>query len=328
MFNNLSSVKNWYFLIPLGGMVIWNGMLIAMLICWAGQGHPMYAFIGRYQDPVYISHIGATNLQPLFISCSGAQGIFYCITLVFEYRLRKSGKLQYWFKKDERNLIFAACVLAIIGQLGILFCSIFNTNDFHTVHASMLVIFIVFLFLSLVCLMTEHLLMARHYKQIHVHHKTWNKFLIYTVLTVIWTIAAIVMAICFAAVDDYSVSGRFEWSLAFWYTFIWIIFAWDFYPAAKKTRKNLPYIHDWTNKGFYLYEEHYGADANAEKPPAVLSDNDQNIETLVNSNDESSQHERTFTDEELAQYPQRHNGQDTYPIPDGQTVRMYPRIDA
>lgn len=66
-----------YYLIPIIALIVWWGMLIAMLSCWGAQGRPIYSFMnGEYQNPVYISDIGATNLQPLFISCSGFQAIF------------------------------------------------------------------------------------------------------------------------------------------------------------------------------------------------------------------------------------------------------------
>ncbi len=259
-------LKNVYFLIPIAGLIIWDGMLIALLICWAGQGHPIYAFIGHYQDPVYISYIGATNLQPLFIACAGAQGIFYCASILTEYVLRRSGKLQYWFKKDERNLIFAACILGGVGQLGILLCSCFNIKHFRRVHDTMLGIFVCFVFLSLVCIITQYVMMGLNYQKIHVKHKRWNKFMISGILKVVWVVVAVLLAICFVAISDSSISSRFEWSLAFWYSFLWIIFGYDLFPAAKKEHKNAPYIHDWNDKGFYMYDEHMGDDSHSKIP--------------------------------------------------------------
>jgi hypothetical protein len=294
-------------------------MLIAMLICWAGQGHPIYAFIGRYQNPVYISDIGATNLQPLFISCAGAQGIIYSVTLLTEYRLRKCGKLQYWFKKDERNLIFAGCILGSIGQLGILLCACLNTRDFTRVHATMLGIFVGFVFLSMVTVMTQYCMMGLNYKKIHVHHKTLNKFMISFALKLLWTIIAVVLVGCFAGIDNDSVSGGFEWALAFWYTFLWLIFAWDLFPAAKKHHKNLPYIHGWSSKRFYMYDKNLGESKQDEKAPHQLNDVG---DTLVDS---STDRNREFTDEELGRYPLS-TDHEIYPIPDGQRVDVYDRI--
>ena len=106
------------------------GMLIAMLSCWGAQGRPIYSFMnGEYQNPVYISDIGATNLQPLFISCSGFQAIFFVGTLIMGFYLRyKSGKIQPYISKHQPRLAIASIVCAAIGQLGIVFVAIFNTK--------------------------------------------------------------------------------------------------------------------------------------------------------------------------------------------------------
>lgn len=306
-----------FFLIPILGSVVWCGMLIAMLICWSAQGKPTYWFMTVGQNPVFISDIGATNLKPLFISCAGWQGLFYTLTLLTEYYLRRTGLLQYWFKKDERNLLWAAIILGEIGQLGILFCSIFSTSTYSKVHSCMVGVFVVAVFLSLVCLITQYFLMARHYKEIHVEHKTMNKFMVSASLKLFWTVMAVIFAICFAA-QHKGMSARFEWVVAFWYVFLFFIFACNLYPASKKHHKNYPFIHDYDN--YYMYHEHFRSDIDKEL--------DSEAGNFVNTEDEddSATHARTvnreFTDAELEQYPV--NGdQQQYPIPQGQQVRLY-----
>lgn len=82
---------NYFFIIPWIAFIPWYGMLIAMLICWAAQGHPIYWFMHAEQFPVYISHIGATNLRPLFIACAGWQGLGYVVSIACEY-FQRSGR--------------------------------------------------------------------------------------------------------------------------------------------------------------------------------------------------------------------------------------------
>ncbi|CDR42355.1 CYFA0S09e01838g1_1 [Cyberlindnera fabianii] len=321
-------IKNLYFLIPIIGMIPWTGMLITMLICWGVQGHPIYAFIGRKQSPVYISHIGATNLQPLFISASGWQGLFYLLTILTEYLLRKQGKLQYWFKKSERNALFTAVVLGGIGQLGVLLCSCFNIKKFRRAHSVFLGIFIVGVFFSLVAILVQYYLMGKHYQKIHVSHKYWNKFMVSFWLKLLWTVVAAALACAFEGVSSDSLSGRFEWTLAFWYTFLWFIFAWDLFPAAKNHHKNQPYIHDWSKYGYYLYEKNFGSSDGNEKRASspVLSQERQ--DTLVDHNGEQGAipTNREFNDEELEQYPVT-SDRETYPIPHGQNVPVYNRVE-
>lgn len=318
-----------------------------MLICWAGQGHPIYAFMQYYQKPVYISYIGATNLQPLFISCAGWQGLFYLLTLCTEYFLRRSGRLQYWFKKDERNLLFAAICLAIVGELGILFVAIFNIKNHKHAHDSLLVVFLVFVGLSGVMLITQYCMMGLHYRTIHVHHKYLNKFTLSFYAKVIFVVVAIILAAFFGAVSNESVSSCFEWTLAFWYIVIFLIFAWDLWPASKKHHKNAPYIKNWEKYDYYMYNKNYGT--HPYEKYAKFDDqyhSQENGETFVQQTSDSSidntngqyrstngeqigyrNTNREFTDEELAQYPMTNEGEN-YPIPQGQQVPVYENVDS
>lgn len=235
-----------YYLIPIIALAVWWGMLIAMLACWSIQGHPVYHFMGYTdQDPVYISDIGATNLQPLFIACAGFQAIFFVGTLIMELVLRKMEKLQPYVSTKQPKFAIASIVFAILGQLGILFVSIFNTNEYHRVHISMVGLFIAGCFLACVCnffitLVFGHYpsrLCPDHEKVIFGKHRYQNIYMVSFVLKVIWLIAAIVLAICFGVYmenNQSDVSACFEWSLAFWYGVLLLMWSLDLFPSAVK----------------------------------------------------------------------------------------------
>ncbi|AMD20856.1 HDR114Wp [Eremothecium sinecaudum] len=94
---------NYYFLIPWVLLIPWYGMLITMLSCWSIQGHPIYWFMHDDQFPVYISDIGATNLQPLFIACVAWQGLWYCIMVAAEF-FQRSGHWPFqWLAYTRRE---------------------------------------------------------------------------------------------------------------------------------------------------------------------------------------------------------------------------------
>lgn len=305
---------NYFFLVPIVAFVPWYGMLIAMLICWAGQGHPLYAFMDQSQkmSPVYISDIGATNLNPLFIACAGWQGLFYVITVACEFyqrsgywpfRLRAnykttaddgsssglsvtSMKSQYsemltssrflmppWYTRDERNLIFASFVNGLIGELALLFCSIFTTAKYHDVHIAMVVVFIVFLFFSVICNIAEYLVMGRHYALLHPlafqgtqpvtidqlkwyqwRGHVWNKFTISGVSKIVWVLCAIAWAVAFGAIQEPSKSACFEWLLAFWLGLYMIMLSVDFYLGGRY-RTSRYFHHVQTFAGFYKYDQ-------------------------------------------------------------------------
>ncbi|SCW02467.1 LAFE_0F07074g1_1 [Lachancea fermentati] len=204
----MSNLKpgNYFFIVPWIAFIPWYGMLIAMLACWAAQGHPIYWFMHVDQFPVYISDIGATNLRPLFIACVGWQGLGYVITIACEY-FQRSGRWPFmrgaiahtptgdqnsaspsvdsmktsyseilrsakflmppYYTKHERNCIFASFVLGLCGEICLLMCSIFSTNTYPRVHRTMVGLFCAFIFLSVCCNIAEYFMMGRHYAQVH-----------------------------------------------------------------------------------------------------------------------------------------------------------------
>lgn len=261
---------NYFFLVPWIAFIPWYGMLITMLICWAAQGHPIYWFMNSEQFPVFISDIGATNLRPLFIACGGWQGLGYIITLCLELFQRNKCMMNPWFTKDERNLIISSIILGTIGELGLLFCTIFSTANYHHVHISMLVIFIVFMFFSLVCLTTHYYLMGFHYTRLRKGNIDtdpmtttefsksdghWNKFLISAIFKTLWIVGAVAWAIAFATLQDDSKSAKFEWLLAFWLGVIFIIISIDFYLGSQwKTSKHFPYLNHC--RPYYKYQQY------------------------------------------------------------------------
>ncbi|SMN21760.1 similar to Saccharomyces cerevisiae YKL051W SFK1 Plasma membrane protein that may act together with or upstream of Stt4p to generate normal levels of the essential phospholipid PI4P [Maudiozyma saulgeensis] len=280
---------NWFFILPWIAFIPWYGMLIAMLICWGVQGRPIYDFMDNYMNPVYISDIGATNLRPLFIACSAWQGIGYCLSVLSEYYQRggdiwlirpKGQKRNYymspWYTIHERNLIFAACFLGMIGELGLFFCTIFSTKNYPHVHISMVCVFVVLLFFSVCCLSAQNLIMGKHYALLHplanlstdIKYEDlrwnqwqgyiWNKHTITAIFKIIWLILAVVWAICFGAIDNDSRSADFEWLLAFWFGFLFIIISVDFYIGSRyKVSKYFNQIDSF--EGFYKFEEMFNS---------------------------------------------------------------------
>lgn len=234
-----------YYLVPLVALVVWWGMLTAMLICWGVQGRPVYSFMDEKQNPVYISDVGATNLQPLFISCAGFQAIFFVGSLIMDFVLRKKHKLQPFVLKRQPKLAIASIVCAIIGQLGILFVAIFNTNAFHRVHISMVGVFIAFCFFA--CLFNffnsfifgnyPHRLSPNHEKVIFSNHRWGNLYMVSFWFKCFWLVCAAVFACFFGAYmkkDKNSKSAVFEWLISYWYGLLLVMWSMDLFPSAVK----------------------------------------------------------------------------------------------
>lgn len=264
---------NYWFLLPLIAFIPWYGMLITMLICWAAQGHPLYWFMHTDQFPVFISDIGATNLKPLFIACSAWQGMGYVLVIFVEFIQRFLYLMNPWFIYHEKNLILASLLLGLIGQLGLLFCTVWSTNSFHTVHITMVSLFIIFMFLSILCLTSQYLSMGRHYALIHFKSLNlnvldsndlkcwqwkgyiWNKFTISGLFKLAWLLCSVVWAVSFASLQNDSLSACFEWLLAFWLGLIFIIISVDFYLGSIwETSKYWPRINHYNN--YYKFEKY------------------------------------------------------------------------
>lgn len=256
---------NWWFILPIVAFVPWYGMLIAMLICWAAQGHPMYWFMhGPKASPVYISDIGATNLRPLFISCAGWQGLGYFLTIICEYWQRGGFKnkkvlMAPGFTRHETRLLFASAIIGGLGEIALLMCSIFSTALYHHVHLAMVGVFVVLMFFSVCCHSTAYFIMGKYYALIHPLSNLsdseidlsnvisrrdwkgyiWNKYTLSATCKMVWLTLAVIWAICFGAISNDSRSACFEWLLAFWFGILFVILAIDFYLGSRFQTESL-----------------------------------------------------------------------------------------
>lgn len=201
---------------------------MALLICWGAQGRPHYSFVTQGQVIPYISDIAATNLQPIFISCAAVQGLLMVLAMASERWLRHTGRLLPNDRKREKVFAGLAIGFAIIGQLGILFVSIFNTRNFHKTHIGMLCVFIVGLGVSSLFFIWELLLLDRSYTNVARLRKSY-------IFKIIWFIISLGLALGFAIADGHghpNGSSGCEWALSFFYGFYLISLAYDLYPAA------------------------------------------------------------------------------------------------
>ncbi|CAH2351777.1 protein Sfk1p [[Candida] railenensis] len=241
-----------YYVFPLVAMVVWWGMLTALITCWGVQGHPIYAFMDASQNPVYISDIASTNLQPIFISCTAVEGIFMVSTLVMDFVLRTKSKIQPYTFPSQRICGILAIVASIIGQFGIFFVSVFNNKNFPSVHFSMLIVFIIcicfacffnfyntfmFGFYPVRLTLDPESYPSRETMIFGKKYRIQNLYFVSFVLKMIWLAAAATFAIGFAVCiteGKNSLGAKFEWTLAYWYGFLLAMWSIDLFPSARK----------------------------------------------------------------------------------------------
>ncbi|KAH3673390.1 hypothetical protein WICPIJ_009778 [Wickerhamomyces pijperi] len=220
--------------LPLVSAVSWGGMLIALLVCWSVQGKPIYSWMDHYSNPVYISDIGATNLQPVFISfvCLSCLVHFFSVGCMLYLRIFYQG-----VQRDVKWVGIVGLVFLGISQIGITCVSCFNTHIFQHVHAAFLAIFIVGMFIALVFQVTELCLLSAQLKK-QDQELNWhkNRYNVLGSLKVIFLVFAVIFAICFGSISsnkERSIVTRFEWILSFWYCFLFPIYSLEYYWLLK-----------------------------------------------------------------------------------------------
>ncbi|GME71254.1 unnamed protein product [Ambrosiozyma monospora] len=235
------------FILPLISTAAWWGMLTAMLVCWMIQGRPLYGSDHVYFHSfiTFLSNVGATNLQPVFICGSACMGIFFVWTTWEEYYLRTPQRryLMPSINKHTRGLHIASIVFAGLASFSILMVSCFKNNKFGYVHNSFVGLFIVFDFFMAVCHISAYVLYYRHYQD----YAKRNWFFYSALIKFIWIILALGLVIGYLTLyrlahsdgdtsKEWGYSGVCEWSLCFVFPILLITMSFDLWTT--KVRDN------------------------------------------------------------------------------------------
>lgn len=237
------------YLIPLACALVWWSMLTGFLIFWIAQGRPQYRD-WVHRDPVYLSDIASTNLQPLFIACAALQGICFVATFCLDHSLRRDGKdrLQQYISKHQPRLGIAAIVCAVTSQLSILMVAIFESTTYPVLHILMLGVFIMFAFGACACNVASSIIFGAQPKKLNPVHewtlgsRRWgNMHLVGSVMKIAWLVAAAAFLFTFALYirRKPSVSSLFEWILCYWYGILLALLSRDMLPSAVVREESL-----------------------------------------------------------------------------------------
>ena len=118
-------------------------MLVVMLLVWIVEGRPHYDSMGPAQTVPYISDIGAESLKPLFITGSVVTAIFLDCAFASERWLRHRGPLAKNTTTTDKALGVLTIVFAVVGTVGLIMLSTFDTLHYPSAHdiSEMLFIF-------------------------------------------------------------------------------------------------------------------------------------------------------------------------------------------
>jgi len=243
-----------YWILPLVSAIIWLAMILTMFLYWYLGGKPRYVSEEVGQHIAYISDVGADTLKPLFIAMGSASVIIFDVGFILERWLRHSGKLVHYTSRLQRFLAGASIFFALLGAVGLILLSIFDTKRHKTLHDLFLAFFIGGYVISAVFILIEYARLGTHNRAFRIIKLSWWMKFIFMVIEV-------ALAIVFGALNRYKkwdYAAIVEWIIALVYT-IWVLsFVVDFLPAARVSHHAHPADGDSTLEEQAMAERGYG----------------------------------------------------------------------
>ncbi|KAK4164908.1 putative frag1 dram sfk1 family protein [Cladorrhinum sp. PSN259] len=215
---------------PILAGTIWLGTLLGLLLYWivsADRVH--YPSMDERQKIAYISDVGAANLKPLFVAGCVLTTIFLDISFLSDRWLRHKGRLVPNTTTGEKVLSGLTIFFAVIGTVGLILLSIFDTARHQKLHNVFLLLFIAGYVLSAIFICWEYQKLGQHYRSHRILRTSfWTK------LT--FVIVEILLAIAFVSctfTKHYNAGAILEWTIAFIFSAYVFSFYVDLYPAVK-----------------------------------------------------------------------------------------------
>jgi hypothetical protein len=118
-------------------------MLLGMLLWWLVTVHRRrLPSVEPDMTLPYISDIGAFDLKPLFIAGACVTTVSFDLAFAAERWLRHRGRLVPNTSVSEKVLVGLTIVFAIVGTVGLVCLSIFDTYRHNSLHDIFLLLFI------------------------------------------------------------------------------------------------------------------------------------------------------------------------------------------
>jgi FtsH-binding integral membrane protein len=132
-----------YWVFPIVAGVVWLGTLLGLLLYWSVETDGMkYSSMSPDQHIAYISDVGADRLKPLFVTGCVLTTILLDISFGADRYLRHKGRLVPNASTTEKVLSGLTIFFAVIGTVGLILLSIFDTAREPKLHDVFLLFFI------------------------------------------------------------------------------------------------------------------------------------------------------------------------------------------
>ncbi|KAI9663517.1 MAG: hypothetical protein M1831_002526 [Alyxoria varia] len=223
---------------PVFSAIVWLGTLLGLLLYWVvaidTRGLPT---LSQGQTIPFISDIGALRLKPLFIAGSATMVVFLNAGLIFERWMRHTGRLAPNTSWVQKILSIIAIIGAMIGGIGLILLSIFDTFRHPVAHDRLLAVFIVGYLISAIFICAEFQRLGRHYRQ---HRVLRASFWLKLAFIIVEFALAIPFGLATSKRLNQDTGAILEWVIAFVFTGYIISFVVDLVPALHK-------YHDYTD---------------------------------------------------------------------------------
>jgi Frag1/DRAM/Sfk1 family len=240
-------------------------MIMGLLIHWNVDGRPHYPSMAANQTIAYISDVGAQELKPLFIAGSVVTTVFLDLSFLSERFLRHQGRLARNTSMTQKVLSWCSMGFALVGTVGLICLSIFDTLRHPSLHDAFLLLFIAGYVVSAIFICAEYqrlgirksslvplCLTCLTVSDFRQHRILRLSFWIKLFFILIEVALAIGFGVC-SRTKRYNPAAVLEWIIAFVFTFYVFSFFIDLLPAIRTKEHDQRFGKDGERVG------HFGA---------------------------------------------------------------------
>lgn len=223
-------------MLPVVSGIVWLGMLLAMLLYWIYQtDRRIYPSMTNNQSIAYISDVGAFELKPLFIAGCAVTAVFFDLSFLADRWLRHRGRLVPNQTRTENVLMGLTIAFALVGTVGLVCLSVFDTARHNQLHRLFLLLFIVGYLLSAIFVCWE-------YQRLGIRNRDHSILAMSFWVKLVFIFVEFALAVAFAVnmmLRNSNPAAILEWVVAFVFSFYIFSFVMDLWPAINTKPRHL-----------------------------------------------------------------------------------------
>ncbi|KEZ39725.1 Frag1/DRAM/Sfk1 family protein [Scedosporium apiospermum] len=217
-----------YWVLPIISGVVWLATLLGLLLEWAVDEHKKrYPSMSPYATIPFISNIGAHEMKPLFIAGCVITTVFLDLSFASDWWLRHRGRLVPNTTVGEKVFSGLSIVFAIIGTVGLIMLSIFDTANHQRLHNIFLGLFIGGYLISAIFICLEYRRLRRNHREHRILRTSFHIKLGFVLLELALIIS---FAVC-SRIKKRNAAAVLEWVIAFIFSAYVFSFIVDLWPA-------------------------------------------------------------------------------------------------